>query len=84
MCQSGLDVDAAKLLNRLKMWPMVTIGAKLDENSKTFARKLMGVRSPLPAPFQIRYLFSRLSVLRGVSRLKLCQKCASAIPERDD
>jgi len=49
MCQAGLDVDAAKLLNRLKMWPMVTIGARLDENSKTFARKLMGVRSPLPA-----------------------------------
>ena len=45
-CQPGRDVDAAKLLNRLKMWPMVTIGAWLDENSKTFERKLMGVRSP--------------------------------------
>src|SRR6266849_3457675 len=26
--------------------------------SKTFERKLMGVRSPLPAPFQIRHLFA--------------------------
>jgi hypothetical protein len=29
MCQMDLDLDAAKLLNRLKMWPMVAIGAKL-------------------------------------------------------
>ena len=47
MGQTGLDVDAAKVLNRLKMWPMVTIGARLDENSKTFERKLMGF-DPLP------------------------------------
>src|SRR5438552_3750818 len=46
--------------------------------SKTFERKLMGVRSPLPAPFQIRYLFSRYSALRGVLDSKLCQFCVSA------
>jgi hypothetical protein len=55
MCQTDLDVDASKLLNRLQTWPMVTVGARLAKNSKTFERKLMGVRSPLPAPFQIRY-----------------------------
>jgi hypothetical protein len=32
---------------------MVTDGAGLTKNSKTFERKLMGVRSPLPAPFKI-------------------------------
>ncbi len=40
---------------------MVTVGARPNENSKTFERKVMGVRSPLPAPFKIRHLFGRLN-----------------------
>ncbi len=27
MCQTDLGVDGAKLLNRLKVWPMVTVGS---------------------------------------------------------
>jgi hypothetical protein len=57
---------------------MATDGASLTKNSKTFERKLMGVRSPLPAPFQIRHLFSRRSALRRVSDSKLCLFYASA------
>jgi hypothetical protein len=34
--QTDLDVDAAKLLNRLKLWPIVTIGPWPAENSITF------------------------------------------------
>ena len=34
--QTDLDVDAAKSLNRLKLWPIVTIGPWPAENSKTF------------------------------------------------
>ena len=51
MCQRDLDVEAAKVLNRLTMWPMVSVGAWPAENSKTFERKLVRVRPPLPAPF---------------------------------
>jgi hypothetical protein len=53
MCQKDHDGDLSKLLNRLQTWPMVTVGARPDKNSKTFERKLMGVRSPLPAPHTI-------------------------------
>ena len=49
--QTGLDVDAANLLHRLKMWPMVSVGSWPAENSKTFERKLVRVRPPPPAPF---------------------------------
>ena len=45
------DVEASKLLKMLQRPPMVTDGTNLTKNSKTFERKLMGVRSPLPAPF---------------------------------
>jgi hypothetical protein len=79
MCQTGLDVDAAKLLNRLKMWPMVTIGARLDENSKTFERKLMGVRSPSRHHLKFRPLFVTWTVSFEDSGAKLCH-CANAIP----
>ena len=34
--QTDLDVDAAKSLNRLKLWLMVSVGAWPAENSKTF------------------------------------------------
>ena len=27
MCQKDYDVDASKLLNRLTVWPMVTVGS---------------------------------------------------------
>jgi len=40
-------------------WPIVVLGARLDENSKTFERKLMGARSPRH-PFEIRHLFVHL------------------------
>ena len=36
MCQTDLDVDEAKSLNRLKLWLMVTVGAWPAENSETF------------------------------------------------
>ena len=49
--QTDLDDDAAKLLNRLKLWPIVTIGSWPAENSKTFGLTPVGVRFPLPAPF---------------------------------
>ena len=61
MGQTDLDVDAAKLLNRLKLWPMVTIGSWAAENSKTFGLTPVGVRFPLPAPFKIRYSRNRRS-----------------------
>jgi hypothetical protein len=54
MGQTDLDVDAAKVLNRLKLWPIVTIGSWPAENSKTFGLTPVGVRFPLPAPFKIR------------------------------
>jgi hypothetical protein len=54
MGQTDLDVDAAKSLNRLKVWLMVTIGSWPAENSKTFGLTPVGVRFPLPAPFKIR------------------------------
>ena len=51
MGQTGLDVDAAKVLKMLHTWPMVSVGAWPAENSKTFERKLVRVRPPPPAPF---------------------------------
>jgi hypothetical protein len=51
MSHTDLDVDAAKSLNRLKLWPIVTIGPWPAENSKTFGLTPVGVRFPLPAPF---------------------------------
>jgi hypothetical protein len=57
---------------------MATDGASLAKNSKTFERKLMGVRSPLPAPFQIRHLVERRNISLGSLTQKLCQFCARA------
>jgi hypothetical protein len=50
--QTDLDVDAAKSLNTLTVWPMVTVGLWPAENSKTFGLTPVGVRFPLPAPFE--------------------------------
>ena len=47
MGHTDLDVNAAKSLNRLTLWPMVTIGAWPAENSKTFGLTPVGVRFPL-------------------------------------
>ncbi|MBF8299162.1 MAG: hypothetical protein HW397_211 [Dehalococcoidia bacterium] len=44
MGQTDLDVEAAKLLNRLTMWPMVTVGAWPAENSKTFGSEGLPTR----------------------------------------
>ncbi len=57
------------------MWPIVTVGARLAKNSKTFERKLMGVRSPLPAPFEIRHLLNKWNVFVDDHGVKLCQVC---------
>jgi hypothetical protein len=69
MGQTGLDVDAAKLLNRLTLWPMVTVGPWPAENSKTFGLTPVGVRVPLPAPYKIKHLFSRRNAFSRVSAL---------------
>jgi hypothetical protein len=68
MGQTGLDVDAAKLLKRLQTWPMVSVGAVVAENSKTFGCKPMGVRSPLPAPiYSVSYAEGCASLTHGKS-----------------
>ena len=76
--QTDLDVDAAKSLNRLTLWPMVSVGSWPAENSKTFGLTPVGVRFPLPAPFKIKHLFSGRNAFSRVSVRKLCQKCANA------
>jgi hypothetical protein len=76
MCHMSYDVEASKLLKMLQTWPMVTVGAGPDENSKTFERKLMGVQSPLPAPFEIRHLVATRNASVEDSGAKLCHFCA--------
>ena len=48
MCQMSHDVEASKLLKMLQESPIVTVGARPSENSKTFERKLMGGLIPPP------------------------------------
>src|ERR1700730_1254114 len=57
---------------------MVTDGASLTKNSKTFARKLIGGSIPLPAPFEIRHLFATWNPSVEDSGANLCQICVSA------
>ena len=58
---------------------MVTVGARPNENSKTFERKLMGVRSPLPGTIQNQALVRLAECVRHAHGSKLCQFCISAI-----
>src|SRR6266700_8049863 len=51
--------------------------------SKTFGRKPMGVRSPLPAPFEIRHLFATWTASVEDSGAKLCQFCVSTTSEME-
>src|SRR5215510_6928822 len=63
---------------------MVTVGAWPRENSKTFERKLVRVRSPLPAPFKSSTC-STDSVRSGCFRSKIVpEMCLTRLRERDD
>ena len=75
-----MKLGECKLLNRLTLWPMVSVGSWPAENSKTFGLTPAGVRFPLPAPFKIRYFCGWRSAFLDVSVRKLCQNCANAIP----
>src|SRR5215468_11281835 len=63
---------------------MVTVGAWPRENSKTFERKLVRVRSPLPAPFKSSSC-STDSARSMVLRSKIVpEMCLTRFRERDD
>src|SRR5499426_2526542 len=63
---------------------MVTVDAWPRENSKTFERKLVGVRSPLPAPFKSGTCLAR-AVGSMVLRSKIVpEMCLTRFRERDD
>src|SRR5215467_6641598 len=57
---------------------MVTVGAWPRENSKTFERKLVRVRPPLPAPFKS----SSCSTDSARSMVLRVQNCASFVSVR--
>ena len=63
---------------------MVTDGASLTKNSKTFERKLMGVRSPLPAPFKSN-TWSTSGVYSSTIMVRNCARFVSVrLRERND
>jgi len=57
---------------------MVTDGARLAKNSKTFEGKLMGVRSPPPGTISNQAPVATWNMSVEEPDAKLCQFCVSA------